>query len=89
MIRFLNLKGQIYEGVASFAFFYMPTGVLVRMDCQVIWHSWKEFEEVFRTHTPVYVTDLEGGLKHFYSLIPPGYFAGAKDGPVVEWEQRS
>ena len=52
MIRFIDLKGQIYEGTHMFAWFDTATDTFEEYCGSQAWESWEEFKKDVFFHFP-------------------------------------
>lgn len=68
MIRFLNLKDQITEGVCSFAFYDTVMDEIMDFDDMEVFDTLEEFEQWYS------VANTSIPFDRFTSLIPKNYF---------------
>ncbi len=71
MIRFINLKGQIYlEDEPCFAFYNTITDEFITLIGNQTWDDWKEFEKDYYSSNITHNWDID----RFKSLIPEDFF---------------
>lgn len=73
MIRFLNLKDQICEEEASFAFFDTISMTILTFDDEQVFSSLPEFEEAYKKSAGANDCDTRP-LERFTRLIPDDFF---------------
>lgn len=83
MIRFLNLKNQIDEGVADFAFFDTVNGLICSFDGQEVFSDLEDFTTAHGRAFERKMVRKEFIDKHYLqrylSLIPDDYFNLAEE----------
>ncbi len=80
MIRFIDLKGQMYfskqyKTDPCFAFYDTIVDRFMNFCDSEIWDTWEEFQEAYRQTSPCGLK----GIERYKRLIPNDYFNGVND----------
>jgi len=73
MIRFLDLKGQIMEGEADFAFYDTVSNTILTFNDEQVFNSLESFTEAYN-ESGNSIKGTTRPLDRFLSLIPDDYF---------------